>query len=141
MTKNLLQIAVLHSKAYRFLRADVSKMLAPFALSLSEWSIVSLLAQNPQILSSEIANTLGVELPLVTNLVNALETRKLILKGKGLQDHRQRTLTLTPTGKSIAKKVQKHLAKKLALYFSDVPQKNIDTYISVMEAIVKKRVQ
>ncbi len=130
------QAILLHAKAYRILRVDLSKMLKPFHISLPEWSTIEIIAKTPRIRGTELAHELGVEIPMVTMLLKQLEEKEYILRSATTGDKRSRTIVLTETGTALVHNVDLALRSQLPEYFQDIPVDDMRAHVRVLEKII-----
>jgi len=68
----------LQAKSYRLIKNAVSETLHQYKLSVLDWSLLGILFQKPEgSRFVEIATTMGVEPPFVTELITTLKKRVL----------------------------------------------------------------
>lgn len=130
------QAALLQAKAHRKLRQEVSLLLSPFNLNLLEWALLGIVAADTTVRITSAASELGVEIPMITSLLNSLEEKKMIERSVDQQDKRKRTLTLTKLGIETLACSQSHLKTELQHYFSSVSAQDLQGYFKVLNAII-----
>ena len=131
------QAALLQAKAHRKLRQEVSTLLSPFNLNLLEWALLGIVSADKQVRITSAASELGVEIPMITSLLNSLEEKKMIERRVDQQDKRKRTLTLTKLGTETLSCSQSHLKTELQHFFSQVSATDLQGYFKVLNAIIK----
>ena len=83
-------------KAQRILRDKVTHALSDYELSSTEWTILGQIYEHKDgIRLSELAIMLGVEAPLITNLIERLVKKELVQKHAHPRDKRAKLLFLT----------------------------------------------
>lgn len=132
------QAAILQAKAHRLLRQDVSELLEPFCISMIEWALLGMIAKTDTLHLSEMAKEIGVEAPMITNLLNTLEKKGLITRTVSENDKRQKTLALTEAGQTLLTTTEKHLHEKLKEYFAEVSVAEMAAYLKVLQVIINK---
>ncbi len=132
------QAAILQAKAHRLLRQDVSELLEPFSISMIEWALLEMLVKSDKPHLSEMAKEIGVEAPMITNLLNTLEKKGLITRTMSESDKRQKMLALTEAGTTLLHSTEKHLHEKLKEYFSEVTMSEMAAYLKVLQVIITK---
>lgn len=131
------QAALLQAKAHRKLRQEVAAMLSPFNLNLLEWALLGMVSADKEVRITSAASELGVEIPMITSLLNSLEEKKMIERSVDQKDKRKRTLTLTQLGIETLACSQSHLKTELQHYFDEVSSKDLEGYFNVLNAIIK----
>ncbi len=72
--------AVLQTVGYRILQEYVTRTLAKYDLTTSEWSVLGLVSQNQTAHFVVISKSLGIDPPNVTTLIDGLEKKVLCPK-------------------------------------------------------------
>jgi DNA-binding MarR family transcriptional regulator len=134
----LYQAALLQAKSYRYLRQDLSVLLKPLDLTMHEWVILSVLDQRKTQRTSDLADELGVELPMITQLTSFLEEKELIQRQKGEEDKRQRYFSLTTKGEELFQKSQDYLKLELEQYFAGISVDDMIGHLRVLHLIIHK---
>ena len=78
------------------------------AITLTQFSVLAVVADNPEITQSELAAALAVERPRIVPLLNALEQRNLAQRVVCEDDKRNRRIVLTPQGRALLKDLKEH---------------------------------
>jgi DNA-binding MarR family transcriptional regulator len=76
----------------------------PFELRPVEYTVLTLIAENPGGSLARIARALAVTAPNITVMVDRLEARGLIARTQGEEDRRTQVLHTTPKGADIVRK-------------------------------------
>jgi DNA-binding MarR family transcriptional regulator len=85
--------------------------MAPYELKPVEFSVLSLVAHNPGITSSQLCASLGILAPNLVPIVNALEKRDIITRLPHPRDGRALGLHLTVSGRKLARDAERTAAE------------------------------
>jgi DNA-binding MarR family transcriptional regulator len=72
-----------------------------FGITRREWRVVALLAHEPVLLSSELADKAQLDRARTSRTVTSLVAKKLVRREVGRADRRHARLALTPAGRSL----------------------------------------
>lgn len=137
MTIPTYKSGILQVKAYRILQLHVSQTLEKFGINPTEWSILGLIyTQTDGIRFSSIADILQVERPLITMLVNGLESKGLVERHAHPKDKRAKLLFLTKKGATLVPQIEQKLREVLYKLLAGVSQDDLEAYRRVLEAII-----
>lgn len=134
----LLTASLLYRQSYRVLNHVVANVLNKFEITPLEWAFLSAIYYSNEITVTELANLLGVETPMITQLANQDKIKTLILIKKSKDDKRVRTLSVNAKAKRMLAKLEKELDAVLNDFFSGVDQKDIDAHLRVLAHIASK---
>lgn len=129
---------LLHAHVHHQLKDYISKYLAPYDLSPFEWIMLGHICDQPQIRSGELAEKLGIEAPLVTLLIDALERKGYVNRVCDDTDRRVKMLSLSDKGKEQVPQIEALLSQKTKDLLRGLRTSEILTYLKVQELIVKK---
>ncbi|WP_413206053.1 MarR family winged helix-turn-helix transcriptional regulator [Rhodospirillum sp. A1_3_36] len=79
---------------------DVIAALEPFDLRPTQFSMLMILSTRPGLRQAELADLLGVQRTNLVKMVDALESRGLMVRERSLEDRRSHSLCLTSKGGS-----------------------------------------
>lgn len=88
-------------RAFMVIRADLARTLEPFELRMMTFTALTLIADNPGLSQSQLAQAMAVERPNLVVIVDELETRGLISRDRVPTDRRTYALTITPEGQTL----------------------------------------
>lgn len=88
-------------RAFMVIRADLARTLEPFELRMMTFTALTLVADNPGLSQSQLAQAMAVERPNLVVIVDELETRGLIIRDRVPTDRRTYALTITPEGEAL----------------------------------------
>lgn len=127
----------IQSKAHRLLREHVYGVLTEYELTPTYWSMLGIIAEAKDgVRQVEIAQTLHVKAPLVTNMARQLLDKGLIQSVQNQFDARAKLLALTPAGKKFMKIVEATLYQHLTLLLSGLTENDLIAYHKVLTTII-----
>ncbi|HCQ66962.1 MAG TPA: MarR family transcriptional regulator [Rhodobacteraceae bacterium] len=85
-------------RAFMAVSADLARTLAPFDLRMLTFTALTLVADNPGLSQSQLAQAMTVERPNLVVIVDELETRGLITRDRVPTDRRTYALRITVEG-------------------------------------------
>ena len=94
---NLAQASIPTTYAFR-------KRIAPLGLTQVEFTVLTLLATNPDVTQLQLGRALGAAPSNLTNLLGRLEAKDLLQRRRSSVDARAQTIALTRAGAALAKK-------------------------------------
>ena len=74
---------------------------ANFKLKPSQFTVLALVKHNPGRRQSELAEALNIERSNFVPIIDALESRGLLTRGKSPEDRRSNSIEITPKGKAV----------------------------------------
>lgn len=128
----------LQSRANRTVRSFMGRSLRPHRVSPTGWALLGVVAKTAGIRPSEIAEDLGVQRPMVTQLIREFESRGLVRSITDPSDTRDRRITLTPHGQKFVEMLEIKLRHELSGFLGDVPVADLTTYFRVLRKIASK---
>ncbi len=91
--------------------ADIYREFGDKGITLTQFSVMAVAADNPEITQSELAEMLAVERPRIVPILNALEERDLATRLVCEVDRRNRRIVLTPAGSRLLHDLKGRFAK------------------------------
>ncbi len=85
-------------RAFMVISADLARTLEPFDLRMLTFTALTLIADNPGLSQSQLAQAMQVERPNLVVIVDELETRGLITRDRVPTDRRTYALRITAEG-------------------------------------------
>ncbi len=85
-------------RAFMVIGADLARTLEPFELRMLTFTALTLVADNPGLSQSQLAEAMQVERPNLVVIVDELETRGLITRDRVPTDRRTYALRITTEG-------------------------------------------
>ena len=127
------EAGMLQAAAYRNLSTFLTKALAPSHITMSEWSLLGILATVGPSRPSDIAGTMDVKTPMATRLIQSLAEKGLVVETKVSDDHRGKLITMTPAGKKLLDKEELIVREAMRKYLKGVAREDLIGYLSVIE--------
>ena len=85
---------------------DFIRTLAPIDIRPAQYSVLIVIAANPGLSQSDLADTLGIERARLVRLLDRLDKRGLTQRLDSRTDRRSHALKLTPDGQKILKRAK-----------------------------------
>ncbi len=128
------QTVIAQARAYRKVRSFMDKTLKPYDLTITEWLIIgtAIDAGPTGIRISEIAKALGVEMPVVTNLVHKATNTRWLRRIKDPEDKRARRVVMTHMGLEKACDIEGELKKATAPWLKGISADSIKGFYDVI---------
>lgn len=129
--------SILFSNAFRILRGRAYACLEKYELIPTHWSLIGIVYRAKKgITVSEAALALGVKLPLVTIMVDYLESKQLIDRAANEADGRSKLLLPTKAGARQIKVIEKDIAQSLRPLLEGVSDAELRTFQKVLQGII-----
>lgn len=128
----------LQSRANRTVRTFMGRSLRPYRVSATGWAFLGAVAKTHGTRPSEIADELGVQRPMVTQLTREFEARGLVASIADQHDTRAKQIVLTPHGQKFVEMIELKLRQELSGFLGDVPVDELTTYFRVLRKIASK---
>ena len=116
----------------------MSRSLRPHNVSPTGWALLGVVAKTQHLRPSEIADKLGVQRPMVTQLIREYEHRDLVRCIADPTDTRAKRIILTPHGYKFVEMLELKLRHDLGGFLGDVPVADLTTYFRVLRKIADK---
>jgi DNA-binding MarR family transcriptional regulator len=129
---------MLQSKAYRALSNFMTGYLSEFGLSLPEWKVLGSLYEKRGLTPTDLAEALGVKLPIATRLLKSLEAKQLLTRSVDGKDTRVVRVEITAEGKNLAFKLEKMLRQEMRLFLHDIDHSDLVVYLRVLSQLAAK---
>lgn len=128
--------SILLGSAYRTLRVRVANCLEQHDLIPTHWSLIGAVYGNKDgITVSDAANLLGVTMPLITVMVDHLESKGLIQRVANVSDGRSKLLKKTKQGTKQVAIIEAELSKRLAPLLIGISEEQLKVFGAVLDAI------
>ena len=129
-------IGLLQAHAYRVLKKYTKRYLAEYEIDDIEWSILGLL-YSQESTPGDIADKLGVEIPFVNKVSNALLEKGFMKKVDRDTDRRTYYFQLTNSGKELVKAIEPKLRNQMLHLITPLSPNHLHGYIKTLEKIIK----
>lgn len=130
---------ILQWQSYRVLEEHLDRGLTQQKLSAPEWKTLGVIydACSDGIRSLHIAKMLGVKPPLVTRILESLETKKLVSISTVKEDGRVRMVRMTKKGKEVFLKASESVEEVMKTLLQGVSPGERKAYKSVLLKILE----
>ncbi len=103
---NYLQLDIFLPSVIRNLAEEITSSMSRrytgnFQLTITEWRIILQLADRKSLTATEIVEITAMEKSKVSRAISHLEERDFVVRTPSEQDHRTKTLALTPLGQKL----------------------------------------
>ncbi len=127
---------LLQWQGYRTLRAFHTPILAKYHITRTEWKLLGIVSAEGELRVTEIAERLGVRIPLVTRMIKTLLEEKNIIIRQHPQDRRVKCIDVTAKGKKKLAQIEKDVQENLRVLLRGISSKKIEMYKEVLTAII-----
>jgi DNA-binding MarR family transcriptional regulator len=94
-------------RAYLSIMPLFAERMAQYALRTADFSVLSLLRENPNITQKRLSQAIGVSPPNLAILLDRLEERGLLARRRNPLDKRSQVLALTPGGARLCARAER----------------------------------
>lgn len=129
-------LALLHTKAHRAIRQSIAAALEPFEVTLLEWILLCSLDLENGIRLSQVADLLGVEAPLISQLLVSLQAKGLVKLTQDGEDRRAKRLVLTVNGHKIVLESDAHLQKTTDTLFQNLSLSDLEAHEKALATVI-----
>jgi DNA-binding MarR family transcriptional regulator len=95
------------SRAAIVLRKDFERELGPLGLKVLDYSLMVLVASNPEVNQKQLGEALDVSAPNMAITIDRLVERGWVERVRSTQDRRAMIIHLTPAGRELVRRAQK----------------------------------
>lgn len=132
--------ALLQAKAYRALRYYIAAYLKSYKLTTMEWTLLGHISDGSSggIKSTDLAESFGVEMSLMTNTINQLGKQGLVRRKSDQKDKRVRNIKITKKGSALVEEIEKKLSVSLEDWMKGVNPEAFSHYAEVLRFLASK---
>ncbi len=88
-------------RAFNVIQSDLARTLKPFELRMLTYTALVLVAENPGLRQSQLADAMEIERPNLVAIIEELERRLLVERHRVPNDRRAYALEVTPAGRTL----------------------------------------
>lgn len=130
------------SSAHRILTRIKSDFLSQYNLTSTQWFVIGFAyeAGEKGVRLSDLMRTLDTSMPFITNIVNLLESKKILQKMSDVNDSRVKIAKLNPKYQSTVEEIESGLRDELRVRLYDkehITREELSTYITVLYKIAQ----
>lgn len=129
------QSGVIQSAAHRNLKKVTDDALAEHKISTMQWFIIGIVYDSGDngIRITELAKQVGTTLGFLTNAINLLESRKILIRVGDTEDSRAKLVCVAPSYRNKCRTIEEDLRNKLRKsIYSQISYDDLRTYIKVL---------
>ena len=136
------QAVILQARAYRTIRTFMVDILKRYNLTLTEWLMIGFVVDTNRngARISDLADVLGVEMPVITNLVNRAEKTGWVTRSVDPDDKRAKRIVSTMEGREKACDIEGELQAATGDWLKDLDISMLDAYLSIVSSLATKQV-
>lgn len=131
-------IGLIQARGYRALKQMTALVLKPEGLTTIEWAMLGIISHHDKgARSTEVAELLGVQQPLVSRLIVKAEASGWITVTKGTTDKRERILQLSTYGKTHMTRIENHVRTQLRPLLVGVAPRDLIGYLRTLSRLAE----
>lgn len=136
------QAVILQARAYRTIRTFMVDTLKNYGLTLTEWLMIGVVVDTHRdgTRISDLADILGVELPVVTNLVKRAEATGWVTRTTDTNDRRAKRIISTMEGREKACDIEGELQVATGAWLKDLDISMLDGYLATVGTLAAKEI-
>lgn len=132
------QVGVIQSTAFRVINKVTAAMLKDYNLSTMQWFIVGTVfdAGDEGISITDLSRKLDTGISFLTNSINVLELKGMVVRREHGSDSRIRLVHINPAFKPKCVKIEKKLREEMRkTLYSRITRDELNTYIKVLDQL------
>lgn len=132
------QAGVIQSSAFRVINKVTTGMLKEYNLSTMQWFIVGTVydAGDDGISITDLARKLDTGISFLTNSINVLELKGMVIRREHGSDNRVRLVHINPSFKPKCAKIENKLREEMRkTLYSRITRDELNTYIKVLNQL------
>lgn len=132
------QSGVVQSAAMRKLNRFTSEFLAAYEITTMEWFIIGTIydAGTNGMSLTALKNKLGTTMPFITNSINTLIAKGVLMKSLHNADARTKIVAVAPAYRQTCRDIESYLRVKMReLFYKNITPEELRTYVSVLYKI------
>ena len=134
------QSGVAQASAFRVVKTHTAHFLKDYNLTCMQWFTIGTVldAGTEGIRLSDLAKELDTTLAYMTNTVNLLESRGILIKEAHQYDARTKLVSVKPSYKKTCQKIETALRQRLReVLYSNIDHDELTTYVDVLYKLSK----
>lgn len=136
------QSGVAQASAFRVVKHHTAHFLKDYNLTCMQWfTIGTILDAGPEgIRLSDLAKELDTTLAYMTNTINLLESRGILIKKAHQYDARTKLVSVRPSYKKTCQKIERSLRERLReMLYQNIEHDELEIYVDVLYKLGKLR--
>ena len=124
-------------RVYSQIHSDAMRVLEPLGLRVSTYSALAVIADNPGLRQSQIAEELSIERSNAVLIIDALEEPGWITRNRVPTDRRSYALEATLAGRQVLERATEALKAHEARFFAGVEPAVLDQFAETLQQIAR----
>ncbi len=132
------QSGVIQSAAMRKLNRFTADFLAAYEITTMEWFIIGTIydAGSSGMSLTALKNKLDTTMPFITNSINTLIAKGVLMKSLHNDDARTKIVSVAPAYRQTCRDIESYLRVKMReLFYRDITPEELRTYVNVLYKI------
>lgn len=125
-------------RGFNVVQADLTKTLRPFDLRMLTYSALVLIADNPGLSQSQLADAMDIERPNLVVIVDELEQRELISRERVPTDRRAYALRVTLKGQQLFKRAVDAVSRHEEVLFEGIDTETRALIVSALQQVQQR---
>jgi DNA-binding MarR family transcriptional regulator len=122
-------------RASNVIQSDLASTLKPFDLRMITFTALTLIVDNPGLRQSQLADMLAIERPNLVAIIDELEQRQLVSRGRASSDRRANSLTVTLAGRHLHQKALGAVMAHEQALLAAIPEKERGQIVASLRLI------
>lgn len=134
------QGVILQARAFRAIRTFMIETLKDYNLTLTEWLMIGVVvdAGREGVRISDLAENLGVEMPVITNLVKRAEASGWVTHAVDKNDKRAKRIYSTTSSRQKACNIEGELQRATGAWLKDLDASKLEGYMTTVGTLAVK---
>ena len=131
------EAVIMQARAFRSLKTFIAQVLYKHDQTVTEWLIIGIVIESGKngIRVSELANTLGVVMPVITNLIHKSVAANLLERISDSNDKRAKRIVATKHGINKAAEIESELRCGSEHWLGELEPGKLEGYFEVITAM------
>jgi len=125
-------------RGFNVVQADLTKTLKPFNLRMLTYSALVLIADNPGLSQSQLADAMDIERPNLVVIVDELEQRELISRERVPTDRRAYALRVTLKGQQLFERTVDAVSRHEEVLFEGIDTETRALIVSALQHVQQR---
>lgn len=138
LTMTTYEAGIMQASTHRILQKFCDEVLKPYDISKMQWLIIGTVLDSGKngIRITDLANKLSTTLSYLTNTINLLESKGMLVRINSPSDERSKMIVVEPMFESKCDEIEKVLREKLReRIYAEVSLKDFETYMKVLQKL------
>lgn len=110
---------------------------ADAGVAVSEWVVLSILSERPNISINELAHLAGMHQAPISRIVEKLNKKNLVLRATSLEDRRSVNVKLTETGEALRKRLLGITSNNAKDSFACLSEEEYEVFMGTIKKVLK----